>query len=172
MNPTLARQRGAVLVTVLVLLLVMTLLGLVSIRTTVLEERMSASLYDRSLAFQAAEAGLRFGEVDAASRPNYTGPCALGKCGFPITGAPDVWKDESVWATAPMAEVDVEGIVAAPQYIVELLADQVPPQDTCTTTGDISETACAGSERRYRITVRSQQAGRASVWLQSVYAVP
>ena len=54
MTSSLARQRGAVLVTVLVLLMVMTLLGLVGIRTTLLEERMSASLYDRSLAFQAA----------------------------------------------------------------------------------------------------------------------
>jgi type IV pilus assembly protein PilX len=151
---------------------VMTLLGLACIRATLLEERMSAALYDRSLAFQAAEGGLRFGEAIAASRPDYSGPCALGKCGFPLPGTNDVWKNELIWAAAPAAAVDVEGIVATPRYLVELLADQVPPQDTCTTSGDISESACSGSERRYRITARSEQAGRASVWLQSVYAVP
>ena len=65
--PARGRQRGAALVTVIVLLLVMTLLGLVSVRATVLEERMSAGMYDRSLAFQAAEAALREGERRAGT---------------------------------------------------------------------------------------------------------
>lgn len=58
-----ARQQGAALVIVLLLLLVMTLLGLASLRATVLEERMTGALFDRSLAFQAAEAALREGEA-------------------------------------------------------------------------------------------------------------
>ena len=52
------RQRGASLVVVLILLLVMTLLGLAVLRGTLLEERMSANLLDRSQNFQAAEAAL------------------------------------------------------------------------------------------------------------------
>src|SRR3546814_12700111 len=58
-----AQQRGVALVIVLILLLVMTLLGLASMRGTLLEERMSGNLFDRSLAFQAAEAALRPGEA-------------------------------------------------------------------------------------------------------------
>ena len=53
------RQRGVALVVVLILLLIVTLLGLASMRGALLEERMSGNLYDRSLSFQAAERALR-----------------------------------------------------------------------------------------------------------------
>jgi type IV pilus assembly protein PilX len=46
-----------------VLLVVATLIGLAGIRNTTLQERMSANMYDRSLAFQRAEAALRAAEV-------------------------------------------------------------------------------------------------------------
>lgn len=60
------RQSGVSLVIVLILLLVMTVLGLAVMRGTLLEERMSANMYDRSLAFQQAESALR--EAEAAVR--------------------------------------------------------------------------------------------------------
>jgi type IV pilus assembly protein PilX len=53
------RQRGTVLVISLIVLLVMTLIGITSMQTTVLEERMAGNLRDRNLSFQAAEAGLQ-----------------------------------------------------------------------------------------------------------------
>lgn len=56
------RQRGISLLVVLILLLVTTMLGIVVLRGTLLEERMSANLYDRSLAFQLAESALRRAE--------------------------------------------------------------------------------------------------------------
>lgn len=59
-------QSGASLIVVLILLVVMTILGLAVMRTTLLEERMSANMYDRSLAFQQAESALR--EAEAAVR--------------------------------------------------------------------------------------------------------
>ena len=59
-------QRGVALAVVLILLLVMMLLGLASLRGTLMEERMSANQLDRSLSFQAAEAALRKGEEVAA----------------------------------------------------------------------------------------------------------
>ena len=65
-----SRQRGVALVVVLILLLVATLLALANVRNTLLEERMGASVLDRSLAFQAAEAALREGERVAAGRPS------------------------------------------------------------------------------------------------------
>ncbi|HHW4679949.1 MAG TPA: pilus assembly PilX family protein [Xylella taiwanensis] len=56
------KQRGISLIVILLLLLVMTLIGLAVLRTTVLQERMSANLRDRSLSFQTAEAALRDAE--------------------------------------------------------------------------------------------------------------
>jgi type IV pilus assembly protein PilX len=56
------RQQGVALVVALVLLLVVTIIGLASMRGTSLQERMSANMYDRSLAFQRSEAALRAAE--------------------------------------------------------------------------------------------------------------
>lgn len=57
-----SEQRGAALITALILLLVLTLVGVNSLANTVLEERMAGNMRDRQLAFQAAEAALREGE--------------------------------------------------------------------------------------------------------------
>lgn len=56
-------QRGVALVVALILLVVATLIGLSGVRGTNLQERMSANMYDRSLAFQRAESGLRAAEA-------------------------------------------------------------------------------------------------------------
>ena len=56
-------QKGVSFVVVMIVLVVMTLLGLAAIRSTLLRERMSANMYDRSLAFQSAESALREAEL-------------------------------------------------------------------------------------------------------------
>ncbi len=58
-----SRQRGVVLVTGLIFLVMMTLLGVTAMQTTMLEEKMAGNLRDEILAFQAAEAALREGEM-------------------------------------------------------------------------------------------------------------
>jgi len=55
-------QRGAVLVVSLIVLLIMTIVGVSSIKTTTLEERMAGNLRDQNLSFQSAEAALIEGE--------------------------------------------------------------------------------------------------------------
>lgn len=56
------RQRGAVLIVALVMLLLLTMIGLSSMRGTSLQEAMAGNLRDGNLALQAAEAALRKGE--------------------------------------------------------------------------------------------------------------
>jgi type IV pilus assembly protein PilX len=56
------RQRGAILVTSLLLLLVLTVLGITMMKMTNMQERMSGNTRDISLALQGAEAALRDGE--------------------------------------------------------------------------------------------------------------
>lgn len=166
-----ARQAGAALTVVMILLLVMTLLGLASTRSSLLQERMSGAMYDRALAFQAAEAALREGEDVAAGRPAAGTGCTSGLCGFPDPAAAPVWTVESNWTSAPT--VDVEGLASDAQFLVEVLAVEVPvnPED-CTTFIDVSAAECTGNGARYRITARSRDTGRASVMVQSIYAVP
>lgn len=54
-----ARQRGISLLVVLILLLVMSVLGIAVLRSSAMQERMAANMYDRSRSFQAAEMALR-----------------------------------------------------------------------------------------------------------------
>ncbi len=56
------RQQGAVLITALVLLVVLTLLGVSGMQNTILEERMAGNYRDSQIAFESAEAALRTGE--------------------------------------------------------------------------------------------------------------
>lgn len=58
------RQQGAALIMGLVLLLIMTLLGISSMRSTTLQERMAGAMHDQNLALQAAESALRAGEQE------------------------------------------------------------------------------------------------------------
>ncbi len=66
------QQAGISLLVVLILLLVTSVLGIAVLRSSALQERMSGNMYDRSLAMQAAEVGLRAG-IDASWRGSRNG---------------------------------------------------------------------------------------------------
>jgi type IV pilus assembly protein PilX len=95
-----ARQRGVVLVIALLMLLVLTVLGLAATRSTALEERMTANQNDKEVAFEAAEAALRYGEglLSAASQPTFSADAngaytlsTMGTYGNWQTLNPDMW---------------------------------------------------------------------------------
>jgi Tfp pilus assembly protein PilX len=69
-------NRGAALIIGLVMLLVLTLLGLASMQSTSLQERMASNFDQRHQAFQLAETALRFAEREywAALRDGLTPP--------------------------------------------------------------------------------------------------
>lgn len=56
------KQAGVALPVALVMLLISTMVGLAAIRSSINQEKMSANMYDRSLAYQAAEGALRAAE--------------------------------------------------------------------------------------------------------------
>jgi type IV pilus assembly protein PilX len=176
-------QRGAILIVALIFLMVMTMLILASVRGTTMQERMASNLYDRSLAFQAAEAALREAERyvrENAPKPSATGCDSDGNCSKPESGADPVWKEEDNWENAHSAaddhghDIDIGDLPVPPQFLVELLADNSPELKDCETTAiDPDAPRFSGPEGlRYRITARSGEAGRAVVLLQSIYAVP
>jgi type IV pilus assembly protein PilX len=57
-----ARQRGAVLIVSLLILLIMTMIGVSSLQSSATEEKMASNSRDRSVGFQSAEAALREAE--------------------------------------------------------------------------------------------------------------
>ena len=59
-----SKQKGAVLLVALIMLLLLTVIGVAAMRDTNLQERMAGNMRDHALAFQAAEAALRFAEQE------------------------------------------------------------------------------------------------------------
>ena len=167
------RQRGAALFVVLMLLLVMTLLGLASLRGAMLEERMSANLYDRGLMFQAAESALREGEAVASTKKpsQFTDACTSGLCAEPNPSNADTYTDRWLLANPPYVNgtaVTAGSLSVTPGYFIEYMGT-APNWPGCDREIPV-QAGCLGP--RYRITARAQVAGRASVLLQSSYTSP
>lgn len=57
-------EKGAVLITALMFVVILTLIGVTAVMTTTMEERMAGNSRDRNVAFQAAEIALRDAERD------------------------------------------------------------------------------------------------------------
>lgn len=177
-------QRGVALVVVLILLLVTTLLGLASLRGTLLEERMSANLYDRGLAFQAAEAALRQGESlvngldpvkdfpNEGVTVNDAATCTNGLCTTPGTAEaanPRWLQDNAPWRNGNAISNGSAGTIT-PRLMLEYMG---------------KGSGWAGCEKlrprnpqcmkpRFRITAAGGDpaGGRAQVLLQTTYATP
>jgi type IV pilus assembly protein PilX len=100
-------QRGAALVTSLVLLLVLTVIGVTAMTMTRMQERMAGNTRDLNLAFQGAEAALRDGESMIRALPESKADlCSTAGCQFwapnvslianPETHDFQWWKDNGV----------------------------------------------------------------------------
>lgn len=157
---------------VLLLLLVMTLLGLASLRGTIIGEKSTSNLYDRSLSFQASEAALREAEALILTNPTFpaTGSgCSNGLCEAPVAANTDMWMAPAAgWRTST---VNVGTITAAPQFIIEPygLASRKEKTRDCIALG-VPEDECLAPV--FRITSRSSAANRAQVILQANYVRP
>jgi type IV pilus assembly protein PilX len=168
-----ARQQGAALLIVLMLLLIMTLLGLASLRGAMMEERMSANLFDRGLMFQAAEAALREGEARAGTTKSsqYVDACTGGLCATPNPTKADAYTDRWLLATPPYvngAAVTSGSLAVTPGYFIEYMG-QAPNWPGCDREIPV-QPGCLGP--RYRVTARARADGRSEVLLQSSYTSP
>jgi len=123
-------QRGAVLVVGLIMLLLLTVIGMASIRSAGLQESMAGNMRDRNLAFQAAEAGLRIAEktLSAAGTVNFdgsvngywpdlnvqpqTGSIPLTR---PLTWDEATWEAKSVKITANT----LKEVADQPRFVIE-----------------------------------------------------
>jgi type IV pilus assembly protein PilX len=176
-NHTFSGQRGASLVIALMFLIVLTILGLVAVRSSTVQERMAGNDRDRAIAFEAAEAALRDAERDIQANLSSADPfdnaCTSGLC-RPSTVATPNWNSIS-WAGATSRIYGVASGAGAfplavsnpPRYIIELLPD-VPSGSGNTLNSNARSSTRGGTA--YRITSRGW--GRrpgTTVMLQSVY---
>ena len=171
------RQQGIALATALILLIVVTLVGIAAVSGTIMQQKMTSNYYDREVAFQAAEAGLRQGEsaVQTAAGPSVFRDCSPTsslKCGS------NPFSDTTINPTSVTKTAYNPGTIAGgvePQYVVEYLGNfTVPPANVQQVSNCSGYAPCGINQTAnfYRITARSGPAdvgGRASVTLQTVY---
>lgn len=179
--PSPLRQAGVSLVMVLILLVVMSLLGLAVLRSSGMQERMSANMYDRNLAQQAAEMALVAGRqfLDAGGggknwqleEPD-DGSCAVGVCHW----NKKMTNDLVAWQPGPTlggAATDPGNLIpdTTSRFWIEYLGMN---QAHVEAGGVIPASGTTAMGPLYRITAQSQGNGRANVILQSdvIYRLP
>jgi len=129
-------QKGIALFISLVLLLVLTIIGVSSVQSTSLEERMARNAHDSVLAFQAAEMALRQAEEWLIANSPETTDFTNGGAGGLWTAAPfgvaPRWEASNIWSGGSSVEVaiNVDHVDSQPRYLIEFLAtiDQVANQ--------------------------------------------
>lgn len=118
------RQRGAVLLMGLIMVLLMTIVGLAAIRGSGLQEIMAGNMRDRNVAFQASEAGLgaaeEYVETATLEEADFDGstPGLVMDLGASGKVRIEAWTADD-WAAAREVGFDLEGVTEQPRYVVE-----------------------------------------------------
>jgi type IV pilus assembly protein PilX len=179
------KQEGIVLFMSLVMLLLLTVLGVSSIQTTSLQQRMARNANDGNLAFQAAELALKDGENLLQGLNSLI---VFGDAGAPATLAPNQangyyyeagpgltpnWLRPGVWnGAAPFSRVSntaMTGVNAQPRYIVEHVKTVITDADTLN-LDNIGQDTGGGRTEIFRVTARGTGATEtAQAMIQGTY---
>lgn len=141
-------ERGAALIVALVFLVALTLLGVSSMRTTTLQQRMAGNTRDSNLAFQAAESGLREAErfLEQSTLRAFSGNSGLLQRQYDA-GAASFWTTYD-WDNASFTAAALPGIAEPPRYVIEAL----PPVPG---DGDSLRFGALPDSEFYRVTSRA-----------------
>ena len=121
-------QKGAALIVALIFMVILAVIGVSSMQTATMQERMAGNAKDSSIAFQAAEAALRQAEARLAptgiigafngTNGNYIA-CANPSDTRTACSAPK-WADKHS-AGGVAIDTDIPGAVKQPEFILEQL---------------------------------------------------
>jgi len=186
------RQQGIALFLSLVMLLILTLLGISSVQTTTLEQRMARNARDSNMAFHGAETAVSDAEVfidaqaDMSLFPgtqddleNTLGGAglhtALGgaeywQCGLAtcVNGTDLSYMDEDTGNFRSAGTV-IGGLADEPKYVVEYVKRVIIEEDTLN-IGNIGEQLGSGTAYVFRITARGTGAtAQSHVVVQTLY---
>ena len=162
----IAKNKGAVLVMSLLMLFVLTLIGVSGINTSSLEEKMSGNARNRTLAFQAAETGVRDAELKITNE--VTNPTGLFTTTQSVDGyyalgqGPSTYDalDSTWWADTDNTRITYGGtlqdIKTAAQYTIEYTGKTSQEEATdINIFGGEENTGGSGDVHTFRITVRA-----------------
>ena len=122
LRPLPCKQQGAVLVVGLIILVVMSIIGISTIGTTVMQEKMSGNVRDRQMAFHAAESALREGEAfieTVVSTSAFDGTDGL-------YGTSDTEPDPyATWdsSNSKAYQGNLDGVATAPRYRIRMIGE-------------------------------------------------
>lgn len=152
------QQQGAVLIMSLLMLFVLTLIGVSSINTTTMEEKMSGNTRNRMLAFQAAESALVearrtitsfAGSVESTA--NTSGSAGYYKTGYGPTVKDAL--DKTWWTANNKIQASANGDVKSKsQYVIEYIKRDTQLSDL--TIRNNNEQAPSPPPSLFKITVR------------------
>lgn len=118
-------------------------------QTTILEEKMAGNLRDETLAFQAAEAALREGEMflQQITLPAFNGTNGLYHHATSPAPDPITWTG---WSTSGRTiAATMAGLASQPRYIIEQLVT-VPAEKG----GSVQQSATAMTSNMYKVIAR------------------
>jgi len=171
------RQGGVVLFMSLIMLLIITVLGLSSVQTTSMQERMARNSRDVNLAFQAAESAIKDAETiveELASLSDFDAPDANAN-GLYYEADFD---EESNWKAVDWdaedgnyftASTTVSNVASQPKYIVEHVKTVVSDEDRLN-LDNVGQDTGSGRAQIFRVTVYGTGGtDSARVMIQSTY---
>lgn len=170
-------QAGAALPVVLLLLLIVTLLGLASMRGAIMEERMASNTMARSMAFQVAEAGLRQAELivrDGTVTFPSSG-CASGYCAMVAPPADPAWAANNFWTSGTGFKegmpVSIGTTSIKPLYVIEDFGETTNAASGSGSGIDMAKKPpeAGATQHVYRITSYAATTNGVEVILQSLY---
>ena len=162
----LTSQRGVSLVVALVMLLVLTLIGVSSMNTAIVELKMAGSMQQQGVALNRADEALHLAEVDVLAI--VTDPTAfdftVAGDGYYVT-ADNIDVHEIDWATQGLSSI--QGANADDAYVTEYMGAKPIPGESVRigTDGRI----IGGAVHSFRLTSRSEAGKSALRLVQSLY---
>ena len=173
-NIKFKHQRGSILIVSLMILVVLTMIGVSSMSTSSLQERMAGNFRDRQIAFQAAEMTLAYAEEFARNNINsasifndtngyyssYNGPTNLSAF------------NTSWWTNtgSQALPTTITQVRTQPRFIIEYRGDIGETEGTSVNLSGYGESAGGGTISNFRVTVRATGlSDNTQVILQSNY---
>src|SRR3954468_20222671 len=160
-------QRGAALITALLLLVVLTILGLSVMQISRVQERMAGNTRDINVGFETAEGALRNAEALIRVQPGPQDPCPDNSCPEDlgdIANQSAAWWTDKGQAFKDGSGGQMMGVADNPRYVIERIAVVQELRDG----GGDPETAY---RTFYRVTARSTGAsGLSNTIVQSTFA--
>jgi type IV pilus assembly protein PilX len=161
-------QRGAALITALLLLVVLTILGVSVMQMSRVQEKMAGNTRDMNVGFETAEGALRNAEALIRAQTGRPIACPDTTCVFrALSSVGDVASQDKTWWTAngqgfaDGSHKAMSGVAENPRYIIEELAQVASVDPTDPTAG----------RTFYQVTARSTGAsGLANTVVQTTYA--